>query len=534
MAKFIFVTGGVVSGLGKGITAASLGRLLKNRGLKVAVVKCDPYLNVDPGTMNPVQHGEVFVTDDGLETDLDLGHYERFIDESLNKYSNITSGRIYQKVLQKEREGYYLGKTVQIIPHVTDRIKSYLYKEAEMTGCDVLITEIGGTVGDIESQSFIEAIRQINIENKNNCCFIHVTLVPYLEFAKEHKTKPTQHSVRTLESLGIHPDIIVARADRHLNQGILDKIALFCNVAKDAVIENLTLSSLYECPVFLHEKGLDNVVCRVLGLDLPEPDMTVWENVIKNERTRSGEVTIALVGKYVALEDAYLSVVESFNHASFAEHVNVKIKWLDSELIDDDNVAEKLEDVDGVIVPGGFGNRGIEGMIATARYCRETGLPYFGICLGMQIAVIEYARHVLGYEDAHSAEFAPNSTHKVIDLMEAQKSVETKGGTMRLGAYPCRIIKGSIMERAYGEEVISERHRHRYEYNSEFRKELEEKGLMVTGHLDNGTIVETVEIPNHPHFIGVQFHPEFKSRPNHPHPLFVELVKAAKARKGIK
>ena len=533
MSKFIFVTGGVVSGLGKGITAASLGRLLKNRGLKVAVVKCDPYLNVDPGTMNPVQHGEVFVTDDGLETDLDLGHYERFIDENLNRYSNITSGRIYQKVLEKEREGYYLGKTVQIIPHVTDRIKSYLYKEAKVTGCDVLITEIGGTIGDIESQSFIEAIRQINIENRGQCCFIHVTLVPYLEFAKEHKTKPTQHSVRTLESLGIHPDIIVARADRSLGQGILDKIALFCNVEPDAVIENLTLPSLYECPVFLHEKGLDNVVCRVLGLNLPEPDMSEWNEFLQNERTRSGEVKIALVGKYVSLEDAYLSVIESFNHASFKEHVFVKIKWVDSEKINSKNVAKALEDVDGVIVPGGFGNRGIEGMIETARYCRETGLPYFGICVGMQIAVIEFARNVLGYKDAHSAEFNPESTHKVIDLMEEQKKVETKGGTMRLGAYPCRIKKNTIMYSCYGTDVIQERHRHRYEFNNQYKEEMESKGLEVTGHLDSGSIVETVEIPNHPFYIGVQFHPEFLSRPNRPQPIFVALVQAAKKRKGI-
>lgn len=527
MSKFIFVTGGVVSGLGKGITAASLGRLLKNRGLKVAVVKCDPYLNVDPGTMNPVQHGEVFVTDDGLETDLDLGHYERFIDESLNRYSNVTSGRIYQKVLEKEREGYYLGKTVQIIPHVTDRIKRYLYKEAEMTGCDVLITEIGGTVGDIESQSFIEAIRQINIENRNQCCFIHVTLVPYLDFAKEHKTKPTQHSVRTLESLGVHPDIIVCRAERHLDRGILDKIAMFCNVDKECVIENTTLDSLYKCPTFLHEKGLDNAVCKVLGLDLKEPDMSEWNKIIDLEKQQKEHIKIALVGKYVALHDAYISVVESYNHAGIHLGVNVDIKWIDSEKITKDNVANELADVDGVIVPGGFGNRGIEGMIVTAEYCRTHKLPYFGICLGMQITVIEYARNVLGYADANSAEFDPESLHKVIDLMEEQKSIETKGGTMRLGSYPCRIVENTIMSRAYKQEVIDERHRHRYEYNSEFRKELEDNGLMVTGVLDKGTIVETVECKEHPHYIGVQFHPEFKSRPNRPHPLFVEHVKAA-------
>lgn len=524
--KFIFVTGGVVSGLGKGITAASLGRLLKLRGLKVNSQKLDPYMNVDPGTMSPYQHGEVFVTDDGAETDLDLGHYERFIDENLNKFSNLTSGKVYWNVLNRERQGGYLGQTVQVIPHITDEIKNFIYMGAESSDCDCLITEIGGTIGDIESQPFLEAIRQISLEKGDDCLFIHVTLVPFLEGSNEHKSKPTQHSVRELQSLGIFPDIIVARVNEPLEQSIKDKIALFCNVKKDCVIENRTMESLYEAPLMLHEFGLDNVVCRELGFSEKEPDLTEWTELVHRIHNLSKTVKIGLVGKYVALHDAYLSVRESLYHGGFENDANVEIEWIDSEKIREDNVADTLKDLDGIIVPGGFGDRGIEGMIIACRYARENNIPYLGLCLGMQIAVIEYARDVLGIADANSREFDENCKHKVIDLMEEQMNIVRKGGTMRLGAYPCKIVKGTIMEKAYGTDQISERHRHRLEFNNEYRDQLEDAGLKVAGTSPDGSIVEAVEVPENKFFVGVQFHPEFKSRPNKAHPLFREFIKA--------
>ena len=528
MTKFIFITGGVVSGLGKGITAASLGRLLKQRGLKVAAQKLDPYMNVDPGTMSPFQHGEVFVTDDGAETDLDLGHYERFIDEDLTRFSNLTSGKVYWNVLNRERSGGYLGNTVQVIPHITGEIKDFIYRGAETSGADVLITEIGGTTGDIESQPFLEAIRQISLEKgRGNCLFIHVTLVPYLKGSNEHKSKPTQHSVKELQSMGISPDIIIARADEPFDESIKDKISLFCNVKRDCVIENLTLPCLYEAPLMLHKSGLDRVVCRELGLETPEPDLREWENMVEKIKSRQKKVVIAIVGKYVKLHDAYLSIIESLNHAGYDTGAKVEIRWVESEDVKDENVHVLLDGIDGMIIPGGFGDRGIDGKIIACRYARENNIPLLGICLGMQIAVIEYARHVCGLAGAHSSEFDANSPHPVIDLMEEQKGVTQKGGTMRLGAYPCITREGTLLRRLYGQERISERHRHRYEFNNAYRDILTSMGLVICGTSPDNKLVEAVELPTHRFFIGVQYHPEFKSRPTKPHPLFLGLLKAA-------
>ncbi len=529
MVKYIFVTGGVVSGLGKGITAASLGRLLKARGLKVVAQKLDPYINVDPGTMSPYQHGEVYVTEDGAETDLDLGHYERFIDENLNKFSNLTTGKVYSNVIAKERHGQYLGTTVQTIPHITNEIKHFIYSVGSRAAADVVITEIGGTIGDIESQPFIEAIRQVGHEvGHENALYIHVTLVPYLKASAEHKSKPTQHSVKELQGMGIIPDIIVLRCDEPIvDQSIFRKIANFCNVKPDCVIENLTLTNLYEAPLFLEEQGLSGVVCRELGIAAPDPDLTEWREMVEAIKTRKHTVTIGLVGKYVQLHDAYLSVAEALRHAGYALGTHVNIEWIDSETLTSDTYEEVLSGVDGIIVPGGFGDRGIEGMILAAKYAREADVPYFGICLGMQIAVIEYARNVVGIEDANSGEFAPECPHKIIDFMPGQNDEIDKGGTLRLGAYPCVITPGTTMERCYGEPVIHERHRHRYEFNNEYRDALTEAGLTLSGMSPDGLLVETVELTERPFFVGVQYHPEFKSRPNKPHPLFHGFVAAA-------
>ncbi len=529
MAKFIFVTGGVVSGLGKGITAASLGRLLKARGLKVAAQKLDPYINVDPGTMSPYQHGEVYVTEDGAETDLDLGHYERFIDEDLNKYSNLTTGKVYWNVLNKERRGEYLGSTVQVIPHITNEIKEFVYSVGKKTSADVVITEIGGTIGDIESQPFIEAARQVSLEvGRENSLFIHVTLVPYLSGSEEHKSKPTQHSVKELQGMGIHPNIIVLRCDRPLEESIFQKIALFCNVKPDCVIENLTVPNLYEAPLMLEESGFSRVVCRELGLEAPEPDLAEWTDMVERIRkARSHCVEIGLVGKYVGLHDAYLSVAEALHHAGFDHNVHINLHWIDSEKIREDTVDEILSSLHGIIVPGGFGSRGIEGMILTARYAREHRIPYFGICLGMQIAVIEFARNVAGIADANSGEFDEQCRNKVIDFMPGQSEDIDKGGTLRLGAYPCVIGPGTTMERCYGTRQISERHRHRYELNNAYREILTANGLTLSGVSPDDRLVETVELSDYPFFVGVQYHPEFKSRPNKPHPLFDGFIGAA-------
>jgi CTP synthase len=530
MTKYIFVTGGVVSGLGKGITAASLGRLLKQRGLKVAAQKLDPYMNVDPGTMSPFQHGEVFVTDDGAETDLDLGHYERFIDENLTRLSNLTSGMVYWNVLKRERSGGYLGNTVQVIPHVTEEIKSFIYAGAENSRADVLITEIGGTVGDIESQPFLEAIRQISLEKgRDDCLFIHVTLVPYLKASGEHKSKPTQHSVKELRAMGISPTIIIARVDEPLSDGITGKIALFCNVKKDCVIENITVPSLYEAPLVLHQNGLDQVVCRELGLSAPEPDLTDWQRMTRKIAAtitaRKKEVKIAIVGKYIKLHDAYLSIIESLHHAGFETGANISIQWIDSEGLTAENVKGALSGIDGMIIPGGFGDRGIEGKITACQYARENDIPFLGICLGMQIAAIEFARNVCGLERANSSEFDENSPHKVIDLMPGQAGKVGSGATMRLGAYPCKIARNSLLFKLYNSEEISERHRHRFEFNNDFRERLTAKGLVLCGASPDNSLVEAIELPDRRFFIGVQFHPEFKSRPNRPHPLFLGLVR---------
>ena len=527
--KYIFVTGGVVSGLGKGITAASLGRLLKCRGLKVASQKLDPYVNVDPGTMSPLQHGEVFVTDDGTETDLDLGHYERFIDENLNKYSNLTTGKVYWNVLNKERQGAYLGQTVQIIPHITNEIKSYIYNMASSTGADVVITEIGGTTGDIESQPFLEAIRQVGLEQgRDNCCFIHVVLVPYISGSNEYKSKPAQHSVKELQGMGVNPDIIILRADGSVGTDIRRKISTFCNVKPECVIENLTMPSLYQCPLMLHTNGLDDVVVNKLQLDVPPADLTEWKQVVSRIATRSKTCTIALVGKYVKLHDAYLSVMESLYHAGFENDSQVEIKWVESEDLTDQNACKEIfADVDGIIVPGGFGDRGIEGMIQAAQYARENNVPYFGICLGMQIMVMEFARGVLGYADANSSEFTPDGKHNVIALMADQQGNIPKGGTMRLGKYPCTVAPGTKMAECYGQAEIWERHRHRYEFNNDFRQEMQDAGLVISGTSPDGRLVETVELPGRAFYLGAQFHPEFKSRPNRAHPLFKGFIAAA-------
>ncbi len=528
MTKYIFITGGVVSGLGKGITAASLGRLLKARGLKVAAQKLDPYINVDPGTMSPYQHGEVYVTEDGTETDLDLGHYERFIDEDLNKYSNLTTGKVYWNVLNKERRGEYLGSTVQVIPHITNEIKEFVYRVGKKTDADVVITEIGGTIGDIESQPFIEAVRQISLETgRENSLFIHVTLVPFLRGSDEHKSKPTQHSVKELQGMGINPNIIVLRCDEPLEDAIFKKISLFCNVKPDCVIENLTLPNLYEAPLMLERARFSEVVCRELGIEAAEPDLTEWIQMVEQSKVRTKTVQIGLVGKYVGLHDAYLSVAEALRHAGYGHQAQVEIQWIDSEELTPDSYEEKLAGLDGILVPGGFGSRGIEGMILAAKYAREQGLAYFGICLGMQVAVIEYARNVAGIFNANSGEFDEQCTDKVIDFMPGQSGDIDKGGTLRLGAYPCDIGPGTTMAACYEKSFISERHRHRYEFNNEYRQLLQGKGLVISGTSPDGRLVETVELTERPFYVGVQYHPEFKSRPNHPHPLFRGFVGAA-------
>ena len=528
--KYIFVTGGVVSGLGKGITAASLGRLLKNRGYKVTIQKFDPYINVDPGTMNPYEHGEVFVTDDGAETDLDLGHYERFIDENLTHNSSITMGKIYQSVIEKERRGDYLGKTVQVIPHITNEIKDKIYG-FENTDTDIVITEVGGTVGDIEGLSIIEAIRQVGLEkNKEDVVYIHVTLLPYIFGSNEIKSKPTQHSVKELQSLGIKPDILVCRTEQDIPDTIREKLSLFCNVRKSSVIQNKTADCLYAVPLMLEEEGLAREVCNHLHLEKYIPDNTKWEEMIENIRKidENKVVNIGLVGKYVKLEDSYISVIESLYHAGFANNVKVKVTLIDSEKITRENVKEQLKEMDGIVIPGGFGDRGIDGMIETVKYVRENNVPFLGICLGMQMAVVEFARDVLGIEDADSEEFNKETNNQVIHIMEEQKNVHKKGGTMRLGAYPCVIKEGTLAEKLYGTTEISERHRHRFEYNNDYKERLEEAGLKVSGTSPDGLLVEMVEIPEHPYFIAGQFHPELKSRPNRPAPLFVGLVEAAK------
>ena len=529
MTKYIFVTGGVVSGLGKGITAASLGRLLKERGLKVAAQKLDPYINVDPGTMSPYQHGEVYVTEDGAETDLDLGHYERFIDEDLNKYSNLTTGKVYSNVLHKERHGEYLGSTVQVIPHITNEIKDFIYRVGKKTNADVVITEVGGTTGDIESRPFLEAIRQVGREvGRENSIYIHVTLVPYLHASGEHKSKPTQHSVQELQGMGISPDIIVLRCDEPIeDEGMFSKIALFCNVSPECVIENVTLPVLYEAPLMLEKSNISDIVCRKLGIEAKKPDLSEWAELVERIRGCSDTVKIALVGKYVQLHDAYLSVAEALHHAGYSYGNKVKIDWIDSETLTADNIDSVLGSADGILVPGGFGSRGIEGMILAARYAREKNVPYFGICLGMQIAVIEYARNVAGLADANSGEFDPVSEHKVIDFMPGQSDEVDKGGTLRLGAYPCVITPDTTMARCYGAGLIHERHRHRYEFNNDYRDVLQKAGLTLSGTSPDGRLVETVELTDRPFHVGVQYHPEFKSRPNKPHPLFLGFVKAS-------
>ncbi len=526
--KYIFVTGGVVSSLGKGITAASLGRLLKNRGVKVTIQKFDPYINVDPGTMSPYQHGEVFVTDDGAETDLDLGHYERFIDINLNKYSNVTTGKIYSTVLKKERRGDYLGGTVQVIPHITNEIKERVFRAGRETNADVVITEIGGTVGDIESLPYLEAIRQIKSDiGVENVMYIHCTLVPYIKAAGEMKTKPTQHSVKELRSLGIQPNVIVVRNEKPLPQEMKDKIALFCDIHPDSVIEAMDAETLYEVPLSLQKQNMDQIVCKHLKLDCKEADMTEWKELVNRVTNLKNKTKIALVGKYVALPDAYISVVESLRHAGYEFDTDIEIDWVNSEEVTAENVEEMLGDADGILIPGGFGDRGIEGKISAIRYARENKVPMLGICLGMQLASVEFARHVLGYEDAHSAEINPATTHPVIDLLPEQKDVEDLGGTLRLGLYPCKLKEDTNAFAAYGDEVVYERHRHRYEFNNEFREEMEKAGFIFSGTSPDGRLVEVIELKDHPWFVASQFHPEFKSRPTKPQPLFRDFVNAA-------
>lgn len=530
MTKYIFVTGGVVSSLGKGITAASLGRLLKNRGLKVTIQKFDPYINVDPGTMSPYQHGEVFVTDDGAETDLDLGHYERFIDINLSKNSNVTTGKIYSSVIAKERRGEYLGGTVQVIPHITNEIKERVFRAGREAHSDVVITEIGGTVGDIESLPFLEAIRQIkNDIGRDNVMYIHVTLIPYLKAAGEVKTKPTQHSVKELRSIGIQPHVVVCRTEKPLSEDMKRKLAQFCDIDAGAVIECLDAETLYEVPMMLRQQGLDDIVVNHLGLTgaAPAPDMTEWESLIQRVKSLKDTTEIAIVGKYVALHDAYLSIVEALGHAGIDCNTEVKIRWVNAEEVNDRNVAELLAGVRGILVPGGFGDRGIEGKVSAIRFARENNIPFFGICLGMQVAVVEYARSVLGLEGANSSEINPTTSYPVIDLLPEQKDIEDLGGTMRLGLYPCKLREGSLAMRCYEDELVYERHRHRYEFNNEYRDALEKAGLQVTGTSPDGRLVEIIECPNHPWFLAVQFHPEFTSRPNRPQPLFRGFVQAA-------
>ncbi|MEE0919770.1 MAG: CTP synthase [Lachnospiraceae bacterium] len=526
--KYVFVTGGVVSGLGKGITAASLGRLLKARGYKVTMQKFDPYINIDPGTMNPIQHGEVFVTDDGAETDLDIGHYERFIDESLTKNANVTTGKVYWSVLQKERRGDYGGGTVQVIPHITNEIKSRFYRNFSDSEMRIAIIEVGGTVGDIESQPFLESIRQFQHEvGHENAILIHVTLIPYLSASQEMKTKPTQASVKELQGMGIQPDIIVCRSEHELDQNIKDKISLFCNVPKSHVLQNLDVEYLYEAPLAMEKEHLAEVVCESLNIECPQPDLTEWKNMVENLRTPTQEVSIALVGKYTQLHDAYISVVEALKHGGIPQHTTVNIKWIDSELVTRENVSQMLGDVNGILVPGGFGDRGIDGMIYSIQYARENKIPFLGICLGMQLSIVEYARNVVGYEDAHSIELAPNTTHPVIALMPDQNGVEDIGGTLRLGSYKCRLAPDSLANKLYGADEIEERHRHRYEVNNDYRAVLQENNMTLSGLSPDGRIVEMIELKDHPFFIGTQAHPELKSRPNRPHPLFKGLVEAA-------
>ncbi|GBG58540.1 CTP synthase [Sporomusaceae bacterium FL31] len=530
MAKYIFVTGGVVSSLGKGITAASLGRLLKSRGLKVTIQKFDPYINIDPGTMSPYQHGEVFVTEDGAETDLDLGHYERFIDINLSKSSNVTAGKIYWSVINKERKGDYLGSTVQVIPHITNEIKERIYRVAKEDNADVVITEIGGTVGDIESLPFLEAIRQVKKEvGRNDVLYIHVTLVPYISAAGELKTKPTQHSVKELRSIGIHPDIIVCRTEHEISPEMREKLALFCDIDVNAVIQNKNAASIYQVPLMMQDEGLDRIAMEKLQIEAGAADMAAWREMVDKIVYPSSCVTIAVVGKYVALQDAYMSVTESLRHAGIANQTAINIKWINSEDIEapDTDMAAHFGDVDGILVPGGFGDRGVEGKIKAIQFARENQVPFFGLCLGMQCAVIEFARNVCNLKDAHSSEFNPDTPYPVIDLMPDQVAIEAKGGTMRLGVYPCKVTDGTLTCEAYKEEIIYERHRHRFEFNNVYRDKLEECGLVIGGVLPNGRLVEIVEVKDHPWFVGTQFHPEFKSRPTNPHPLFRDFVKAA-------
>jgi len=530
VTKYIFITGGVVSSLGKGITAASLGRLLKSRGLKVSLQKFDPYINVDPGTMSPYQHGEVYVTEDGAETDLDVGHYERFVDQNLTKYANVTTGRIYQTVLDKERRGDYLGQTVQVIPHITNEIKERVMKveKKSLEHPDVVITEIGGTVGDIESLPFLEAIRQLKVElGRDRVMYIHVTLIPYIKVAGELKTKPSQHSVKELRSIGIQPDILVCRTEKDLSEDIKAKLALFCDVDREAVIQMKDASSIYEVPLMLAQEGLDCQVIKRLGLTCREADLSEWEEMVQRVKCLNKKVTIALVGKYVELPDAYLSVVESLKHAGFQYNAEVDIRWVDAEDIEKEGPEAILQGIDGILVPGGFGERGIEGKIATTGYARKHRIPMLGICLGMQCAVIEFARNVCGFTGANSSEFAPDSPHPVVHLMSEQENIEKKGGTMRLGVYPCKLLPGTKANAAYGQDEIGERHRHRYEINNAYREALEAKGLKISGLSPDGTLVEMIELPDHPWFVACQFHPELKSRPNRPHPLFLGLIKAS-------
>ncbi len=526
--KYVFVTGGVVSGLGKGITAASLGRLLKARGYQVTMQKFDPYINVDPGTMNPIQHGEVFVTDDGTETDLDLGHYERFIDESLDKNSNVTTGKIYWSVLQKERHGDYGGGTVQVIPHITNEIKSRFYRAKFPDEERIAIIEVGGTVGDIESQPFLEAIRQFQHDvGHENAILIHVTLIPYLKASGELKTKPTQASVKELQGMGLQPDILVCRSEHPIGQDIKDKIALFCNVPQSHVLQNLDVEYLYEAPLAMEKENLAQVVCESLELPCPQPDLDDWKSMVNDLRHPQTEVDIAIVGKYIQLHDAYLSVVEALKHGGIANHANVHIRWIDSEHLTTENYEESLKGLDGILVPGGFGTRGTEGKILAVQYAREHKIPFLGICLGMQVAIIEFARNVLGYHDANSIELNPDTLHPVIALMPEQDGIEDLGGTLRLGSYPCKLKEGTKSYELYGKQDIAERHRHRYEVNNDYRKQLEENGMSLVGLSPDGRIVEMIEITEHPFFVGTQGHPELKSRPNHAHPLFKGLVQAA-------
>ncbi|MFZ7119458.1 MAG: CTP synthase [Eubacteriaceae bacterium] len=530
--KYIFVTGGVVSSLGKGITAASLGRLLKDRGLKVSVQKFDPYINYDPGTMSPYQHGEVFVTDDGAETDLDLGHYERFIDDNLSKWSNVTTGKIYWSVISKERKGDYLGGTVQVIPHITNEIKESILRVGQESSPDVVITEIGGTVGDIESLPFLEAIRQLqNDLGHSNVIFIHVTLLPYLSKAGELKTKPTQHSVKELRSLGIQPDIIILRSEKEINESIKEKISLFCNIESKAVIQNRDASELYEVPLLLEKEGLAELVCEKLSIKCNEVNLTDWITMVEKSKSLKDKVKIALVGKYVELHDAYLSVAEALKHGGIANDCEVEIKWVHSEEINEENVKNFFDGINGIIVPGGFGHRGVEGKILAAKYARINKVPYLGLCLGLQIAVIEFARNVVGLKGAHSSELDSNTPYPVIDIMPEQKEIDNKGGTMRLGLYPCKIKEGTKAYEAYNEELINERHRHRYEVNNIFRSDLEEKGMIISGVSPDRVLVEMIELKNHPWYVATQAHPEFKSRPNKAHPLFREFIKVAKLQK---